>query len=222
MSTHRQCYRCKSFSGADKKYMVCSGCRTMTYCSVDCQRADWADHRLICATISKPGRVSDISTILNGLPLKELIELQVGLDPSQILTLPYKSDMLALVAEKRRQGSDESLQIAIGPRSHFSPDVDNVVVDPRYFVELVIWSGDPTKKKAVAAYSIIPVNEDDSITKNFVADSEELRHFVGTEIKPFTKKQDELNRIMREGGLISCVGAKDGLNYKVQVKRETN
>ena len=44
------CVYCKKPADNMKK---CSKCRVMHYCSVDCQKADWKTHKLIC----KPAHV---------------------------------------------------------------------------------------------------------------------------------------------------------------------
>ena len=42
------CASCKSFVGPEKKLKRCSGCEKVYYCGIDCQKADWAKHKLEC------------------------------------------------------------------------------------------------------------------------------------------------------------------------------
>lgn len=37
---------------------ACGGCRTKKYCSKDCQKADWKEHKAAC-TVSKRGKAKD-------------------------------------------------------------------------------------------------------------------------------------------------------------------
>ena len=34
--------------GSSIKFLYCGGCRGICYCSQECQKADWDDHRLVC------------------------------------------------------------------------------------------------------------------------------------------------------------------------------
>jgi len=57
----KECDKCGL--GADKpepnvKFLYCGGCRGFCYCSKECQKADWDDHRLICPA-KKPSKSTD-------------------------------------------------------------------------------------------------------------------------------------------------------------------
>lgn len=47
-SDRRQCKACGKTVRLDEKLFRCARCRVVTYCSVGCQRADWADHERTC------------------------------------------------------------------------------------------------------------------------------------------------------------------------------
>jgi hypothetical protein len=49
------CYAdcCTPMQLMPKKLLVCTRCRTVKYCSVDCQRAHWKEHRRQCGTSTK-------------------------------------------------------------------------------------------------------------------------------------------------------------------------
>ena len=44
---------CAKCNRADKKMKLCSKCRMMTYCSAECQKADWKKHKPNCAIIAQ-------------------------------------------------------------------------------------------------------------------------------------------------------------------------
>jgi len=44
------CNACDKAPAVGKKLMKCSGCGLAFYCCVDCQKADWAHHKVNCRT----------------------------------------------------------------------------------------------------------------------------------------------------------------------------
>uniref|UniRef100_A0A7S4CE35 MYND-type domain-containing protein n=1 Tax=Eutreptiella gymnastica TaxID=73025 RepID=A0A7S4CE35_9EUGL len=47
-----QCNRCSAQSGPSKgPLMLCGQCQNVWYCSVDCQRADWPNHKMFCRPV---------------------------------------------------------------------------------------------------------------------------------------------------------------------------
>ena len=58
-------YSCKNCCVIEHKMKKCSACKVARYCSVSCQRADWARHRLYCSAAfacpnnTDPNAVSD-------------------------------------------------------------------------------------------------------------------------------------------------------------------
>lgn len=49
LNPRRRCHYCAI---PIEKVKTCGRCKSVTYCSVDCQRKDWPEHRLICSEIS--------------------------------------------------------------------------------------------------------------------------------------------------------------------------
>jgi hypothetical protein len=45
--------KCAKCGLQNVKFKKCSGCIASRYCSVDCQRADWKEHKPICKSLSK-------------------------------------------------------------------------------------------------------------------------------------------------------------------------
>jgi hypothetical protein len=43
-----KCNKCKAKEPKDKKFQKCGLCGGVVYCSKDCQRVDWAAHKLVC------------------------------------------------------------------------------------------------------------------------------------------------------------------------------
>lgn len=42
----------KSFFKSGVEFLLCSGCKSAAYCSIDCQKADWRKHKDFCRMIS--------------------------------------------------------------------------------------------------------------------------------------------------------------------------
>lgn len=55
----RSCNYCKNTEEIDReqgnsgKFPYCGKCRVVNYCSVECQKADWSSHKLICTEINR-------------------------------------------------------------------------------------------------------------------------------------------------------------------------
>jgi hypothetical protein len=49
-----QCQGCKNILGLKAK--KCTGCKSVRYCNVSCQKADWKNHKIICKTFNKSRR----------------------------------------------------------------------------------------------------------------------------------------------------------------------
>jgi hypothetical protein len=47
------CAQCGAGPAPGAKLRFCAGCTTVPYCTVECQRADWAAHKLICARYAR-------------------------------------------------------------------------------------------------------------------------------------------------------------------------
>lgn len=41
-------HRCASCHTSSERLMLCSRCKSVKYCSTDCQRAAWPDHKKVC------------------------------------------------------------------------------------------------------------------------------------------------------------------------------
>jgi hypothetical protein len=49
----KECGVCGSFGGRDGKLKKCSGCNCVLYCSAECQKSDWTNHKLYCKLLKK-------------------------------------------------------------------------------------------------------------------------------------------------------------------------
>ena len=45
------CFKCNKAATGKKKLFKCAGCEAITYCSVECQRQDWARHKYNCVPV---------------------------------------------------------------------------------------------------------------------------------------------------------------------------
>ena len=49
MKDHRTCFKCKLQS--KKRLLTCVKCHAITYCGVECQKADWKRHNWNCVPV---------------------------------------------------------------------------------------------------------------------------------------------------------------------------
>jgi len=54
-----KCHKPPPSSGA--KLHVCAGCQMASYCNVECQRADWASHKLDCQALGDTRERSNVA-----------------------------------------------------------------------------------------------------------------------------------------------------------------
>jgi hypothetical protein len=48
-----QCHGCHRNASPDEpRFKVCAGCRSLRYCSLECQRKDWAEHKGLCKVVT--------------------------------------------------------------------------------------------------------------------------------------------------------------------------
>lgn len=86
----KPCTTCKAAQPADlllPRHKLCARCHTTTYCSVECQKADWKRHKKVCASnadawedVPKRGQRSFTygeKKYLHGKPEKEVYELLI-------------------------------------------------------------------------------------------------------------------------------------------------
>jgi hypothetical protein len=87
-----RCNKCKGGPPGEKwKLQLCGGCKTAHYCSRDCQKADWKEHKTICkdlANDTNPGSSSSPSStsateyyenIAPSMPEAQRLAREVGL-----------------------------------------------------------------------------------------------------------------------------------------------
>lgn len=49
LEKEKGCYVCNAKEAkSGGKLMICTGCRKVTYCSQECQKKDWKQHKIIC------------------------------------------------------------------------------------------------------------------------------------------------------------------------------
>ena len=49
---YHQCNQCCKGGGGQEQLTRCKQCKSVRYCSVECQRAQWQEHKLLCQAIS--------------------------------------------------------------------------------------------------------------------------------------------------------------------------
>ena len=63
-----KCSQCKNPPSSDGKLQVCSRCRKVQYCSRDCQKADWKEHKVICKYLAKDPSIGALDYYQNFAP----------------------------------------------------------------------------------------------------------------------------------------------------------
>ncbi|KAJ7183518.1 hypothetical protein C8R46DRAFT_1067191 [Mycena filopes] len=71
------CYKC--FKEEDIRLSRCSGCRRISYCSPECQKADWRNHKPICKALSsiEKNNPMALATSFFSLPSEPTTDLNV-------------------------------------------------------------------------------------------------------------------------------------------------
>ena len=54
--------KCENMEKTKGEFKLCSACRTVRYCCVECQRMDWPEHKQIC---NKSDEIQDLNAFLN-------------------------------------------------------------------------------------------------------------------------------------------------------------
>jgi hypothetical protein len=62
-STPDKCANAVCESGQSDKLLTCAGCKSVKYCSKDCQKQDWKTHKIPCKKISGVGAGSSVDSL---------------------------------------------------------------------------------------------------------------------------------------------------------------
>ncbi|KAF9485110.1 hypothetical protein BDN70DRAFT_871821 [Pholiota conissans] len=60
----KSCVGCKQLETKDRVFKVCSKCQARFYCSKECQRNDWPEHKLTCSKFQRQKRLQKLATTL--------------------------------------------------------------------------------------------------------------------------------------------------------------
>jgi MYND finger len=63
-----KCNQCRNPPSGDEKIQVCSRCKTAQYCSRDCQKADWKEHKAVCKYLAKDPSIDPLDYYQNFAP----------------------------------------------------------------------------------------------------------------------------------------------------------
>lgn len=125
--SNKLCYHCKSSEAA----FLCSRCRRVRFCSTDCQRQAWLDHKVDCASSSSSSALIRPTAQTNegdwvgligmdAFPGDDVIQLRVGLDEAKRECLRHCCNAFVYwngTAYLRRQSATDlvkALQPAVG------------------------------------------------------------------------------------------------------------
>jgi hypothetical protein len=64
----RRCAKCSTPESLSQKLRKCARCGTVVYCDVGCQRADWREHRKVCAAIAESAPAASDGTVAAAAP----------------------------------------------------------------------------------------------------------------------------------------------------------
>jgi hypothetical protein len=83
------CVSCRKESSPDEKFLRCSACRIVRYCSLNCQRAHWPSHKHVCPEQARIHEQDRFVTKLNDLfygryaTIGSLAMILLGTDPEE-------------------------------------------------------------------------------------------------------------------------------------------
>ncbi len=88
------CVRCLiSPSSSSTPFQVCSGCKRVAYCSRDCQKVDWKDHKVMCKMFKESkddggepiqNTMNEMITFLDSVEFKLLLRPLLKIDKINI------------------------------------------------------------------------------------------------------------------------------------------
>lgn len=118
---------CKFCSKLDENMQICSACKLVHYCSVNCQRSDWKSHKIGCFKLNQI-YISDkaIETVFNNKTFNKLIQYINHFN----ITSANVNDKLMLCLISPNFNSSKLLEsysciVNIVPINEFSEDIKN-------------------------------------------------------------------------------------------------
>jgi hypothetical protein len=76
------CSKCENRPMGDRKLLFCGGCKKVEYCSRDCQKADWKEHKIVCKYFAKDpsiGALEYYHTAASLMPEAQVLARDIGL-----------------------------------------------------------------------------------------------------------------------------------------------
>jgi len=132
-------------TGAERKLMVCARCKSVKYCSRDCQKEAWKHHKVMCmSTDDAHALLDNLASQHNGSPL--------------VLALHDKLDMKAAIQEWCEHRSNRAVLNwtcfnAFDLRHHPERSTTHVML-----IQLKLTGNNQTAKKKVQSYGYISSN----------------------------------------------------------------
>ena len=180
----RQCQK-QEFKMTKEKstFKLCSGCRDVRYCSVECQKVHWKQHKLECEkTVGPIVRNRDIYNLIDSIrdnkALNRLIHQQSLVYNPKGMILAVQVDY-SILAEKRYGDAQWSVSE--------SSLIGDWALDSRYFVEFLVvckYSNSQTTKVMK-----IVMNIGSETTETFMVNTvQDAQIVLAAEAEPFLEK----------------------------------
>jgi len=132
---------CKVCSNFNENMQLCSACKSVYYCSRECQKSDWKTHKTECFKLDQIA-LSDkaIDTVLSNIPFNKLFQYIHHFN----ITGKNINDklMICMISpnfDKTKQLQSYTCIINIAPANQFSKEIQQQLIDDKKSIFLIYY-----------------------------------------------------------------------------------